>query len=161
MAIIKNFIKKGVWKKMWYPYTLIALFLLILLFMPKRLTLREIYFSLGILGFGTWLGDVLVGDVFKAFQLGPSSKTYIIDYLFVTIIPPAIGLIYLNFLIHNKSVLYQWLWVVLSFLLEYGAVYFGYMKNIGWKTWYSLPVFILVFIVFLPLHLKILRPEKQ
>lgn len=145
---------------MWYPYTLIIIFLLIVLFMPKKLTLREMYFSLGILGFGTWLGDILVGDVFKAFQLGPSPNTYIIDYLFVTIIPPAIGLIYLNFLIQNKSILYKWMWVFLSFFLEWGAVLSGYMENKGWKTWYSIPVFILVFIVFLPLHLKILRPEK-
>lgn len=145
---------------MWYPYTLIVLFLLIVLFMPKRLTWREMYFSFGIIGLSTWLGDILVGDVFKAFQLGPSSKTYIIDYLFVTIIPPAIGLIYLNFLIYNKSILYKWVWVTLSFLLELGAVLSGYMTNKGWKTWYSIPVFIVVFIVFLPLHLKILRHEN-
>jgi len=118
------------------------------------------YFSLGIIGFSTWLGDILVGDVFKAFQLGPSSKTYIIDYLFVTIIPPSIGLIYLNFLIHNKSILYKLLWVALSFLLEWGAVLSGYMTDKGWKTWYSIPVFLLVFTVFLPVHLKILRHEN-
>lgn len=155
-----NFSKKEVWEKLWYPYTLIIVFVLIVSFMPKRLTLREMYFSVGIIGFATWLGDVFVGDVLKAFQLGPSSKTYIVDYLFVTIIPPAIGLIYLNFLIHTKSLLYKWMWVVLSFLLEWGAVLSGYMTTKGWKTWYSIPVFVLVFLVFLPFHLKILRPEK-
>ncbi|WHY91542.1 hypothetical protein QNK12_28735 [Neobacillus cucumis] len=40
--------------------------------MPKKLTLREMYYSTGILGFGTWLGDALVGDVFKSFRIGPS-----------------------------------------------------------------------------------------
>jgi hypothetical protein len=35
-------------------------FLIILLFMPKKLTLRQMYYSAGVVGFGAWLGDALV-----------------------------------------------------------------------------------------------------
>jgi hypothetical protein len=144
---------------MWYAYTIVAIFLLILLFMPKKLTLREMYLSAGVLGFGAWLGNALVGDVFKAFRIGPSPHTYFIDYIFISFVPLVIGLIFLNFLTHNKSTLYKWLWIVLSFLLELGAVKSGYMVSMGWKTWYSIPVFIFVFLAFLPWHLRIMRSE--
>lgn len=83
---------------MWYAYTIIAVFLLILIFMPKKLTLRELYYSAGILGFGTWLGDALVGDVYFGFRIDPSHNTYLIDYVFISFVPLAIGLLYLNFL---------------------------------------------------------------
>jgi hypothetical protein len=144
---------------MWYAYTSIGVFLLILLFMPKKLTLQEMYYSTGVVGFGAWLGDVLVGDVFKAFRIGPSPNTYLIDYIFISFIPLAIALIYLNFLTKNKSALYKWLWVVVAYLLEWGAVASGYMVNKGWKTWYSIPVYIFVFVFFLPWHLKLMRNE--
>ena len=146
---------------MWYAYTSIGVFLLILLFMPKKLTLKEMYYSTGVVGFGAWLGDTLVGDVFKAFRIGPSPNTYLIDYIFISFIPLAIGLIYLNFLIKNKSALYKWLWVVVAYLLEWGAVASGYMVNKGWKTWYSIPVYIFVFVFFLPWHLKLMRNEQR
>ncbi len=129
--------------------------------MPKRLTLKEMYYSAGIIGFGAWLGNALVGDVFGAFQIGPSPKTYVIDYIFISFIPLAIGLIYVNFLTKNKSTLYKWLWVVVSYLLEWGTVASGYMVNKGWQTWYSLPVYIFVFIFFLPWHLKYMRREHR
>lgn len=145
---------------MWFPYTSIGILLLIVLFMPKKITLREMYFSIGVVGFGAWLGDALVGDVFKAFRIGPSSDTYMIDYIFISVVPVAIGLIFLNFLTQTKSALYKWLWVVIAFLLEWGAVASGYMVNQGWKTWYSIPVFIFVFVFFLPWHLKVMRNSK-
>jgi hypothetical protein len=146
---------------MWYAYTGIGVFLLLLLFMPKKLTLKEMYYSTGVVGFGAWLGDTLVGDVFKAFRIGPSPNTYLIDYIFISFIPLAIGLISLNFLIKNKSALYKWLWVVVAYLLEWGAVASGYMVNKGWKTWYSIPVYIFVFVFFLPWHLKLMRNEQR
>ncbi|MGG0741551.1 hypothetical protein [Niallia taxi] len=146
---------------MWYAYLIIEVFLLIFLIMPKKLSLKEIYYSTGVIGFAAWLGDTLVGDVFSLFRIGPSPKTYMIDYIFISFIPLAIGLIYLNFLIIYKSAFYKWLWVVLAFFLEWGAAASGYMVNRGWKTWYSIPVFIMVFFVFLPYHLKILRNEQK
>ncbi|TLS51982.1 hypothetical protein FE782_11415 [Paenibacillus antri] len=145
---------------MWYPYACMGVLLLILLVMPKHLTAKEMYYSAGIIGFGTWVGDVLVGDVFKAFQIGPSPKTYLIDLIFVSIVPPAIGLVYLNFLAVKKTLLYRWIWVVVAFLGEWGAVASGYMENKGWRTWYSIPVFIFVFVVFLPWHLRLMRNEQ-
>lgn len=144
---------------MWYPYTLIGVFLLILICMPKKLTLKEIYFSIGIFGFGTWLGDVLVGDVFKAFQIGPSPITSPIDYIYVAFVPPAIGLIYLNFLTQNKSYVYRCIFAFIAFLLEWGAVATGYMVNKGWNTWYSLPIYVFVFLFFFPWHLKFMRKD--
>lgn len=129
--------------------------------MPKKLSFREMYYSAGVLGFGAWLGNGLVGDVFKAFRIGPSPNTYFIDYIFISFIPLAIGLIYLNFLTQNKSTLYRWLWVIISFLLEWATVASGYMVNKGWKTWYSIPVFIFVFIIFLPWHLKLMQGENK
>lgn len=144
---------------MWYPYTIIGIFLLILITMPKKLTFKEMYYSAGVFGFGTWLGDVLVGDVFKGFQIGPSPVTSPIDYIFVAFVPPAIGIIYVNFLTVTKSILYRWIFAVVSFLLEWGAVASGYMTSKGWHTWYSIPVYIFVFLIFFPLHLKIMRKD--
>ena len=144
---------------MWYAYTIVGIFVLILLIMPKKLTIREMYYSAGVVGFGAWLGNALVGDVFRAFRIGPSTNTFFIDYIFISFIPLAIGLIYLNFLIKKKSALYKWLWVVIAYLFEWGAVASGYMVNKGWKTWYSIPVFIFVFVFFLPWHLKLMRNE--
>jgi hypothetical protein len=146
---------------MWYAYACIGVLVLALLVMPKYLAIREMYFSAGIIGFTTWVGDVLVGDVFQAFQIGPSPKTYFIDLVFVTIVPPVLGLVFLNFLVVIKTHIYKWIWVGIALLGEWGAVASGYMVDKGWRTWYSIPVFIFVFVFFLPWHLKVMRGEQR
>ncbi|MEI5988508.1 hypothetical protein [Dehalobacter restrictus] len=45
---------------------------------------------------------------------------------------------------------------MLSFLYEWELTNLGYMKLKGWQDWYSIPIFILVYGVWLPWHYEVL-----
>jgi hypothetical protein len=145
----------------WYPLTSIVLLSIIVLFMPKKMTWREIYLTFGIIGVLTWMSESFIDDIYQAFQLGPSPKTSITDFLFVSFVPECIGIIFLNFLPKEESWFYRFSWVIGSFLFEWGTVASGYMINKWWRNWYSIPVYLVIFLFFLPWHLQFMRRQPE
>jgi hypothetical protein len=149
-------------KGIWFPITLGTIALIYILFMPKRLTWREIYLTFGTIGYVALTIDMFfMLNYFDIFDLGRDPKQEGIgDLISYGIIPSCYAVIFLNHLKLEKKWLFVALFTLLSFLSEWMLVQVGYMKLKGWQTWWSIPVFIIVFGFWLPWHLKLLRKES-
>lgn len=139
---------------MLYPWVSLTVLVLAVLFMPKRLTLRENILVFATIGYIVWNGHLIVGIMLDLYNLGRSEKIEFLDWLLVTLAPALIAVLYLNFKKTDKYLLYAVTWAILSFFFEWGLVFSDYMDNIGWKTWYSIPVYLMAFL-FLPWFLNV------
>jgi hypothetical protein len=129
---------------MTYVIISISVLTLAVFFMPKRLTLKENILIFATVGYMSWNADLLAGVLLNLFNLGPTPKVDPSDILLISFVPSLIAILSLNFMTNNI-----WAYVIgssaFSFFYEWLTVYVGYMKNLGWKTWYSIPVYIVVF----------------
>jgi hypothetical protein len=147
----------------WFPMLFGTLALLYMLFMPKkRISWREIYFTFGLIGFVTWALDVtFLATYLDMFDLGDDPKsTGIGDFMALAIVPPCLAVIYLNYYRQEKRWMYVVFFTLLSLLFEWGLVQLNFMKLYGWQTWWSIPVYILVYAFWLPWHLRLLRKSS-
>lgn len=91
------------------------------LFMPKRLSWREILFTFGLIGYITWMIDANVTYTLDIFDMGKKNMVGLGDVITLGIIPSSLAVIYLNFFKQGK----KWLYAVL-FTAIHGANYHRY-----------------------------------
>jgi hypothetical protein len=129
---------------MTYVVISISVLVLVVFFMPKRLTVKENILIFATVGYLAWNANLLAGVLLNLFDLGPTPKVDPSDILLVSFVPSLIAILALNFMTNNIWA-YVIGWSAFSLFYEWLTVYVGYMKNLGWKTWYSIPVYIVVF----------------
>jgi hypothetical protein len=149
-------------KGLWFPITLGLIFLIYILFMPKRLSWREIYFVFCTTGYVAITIDVfLMLNYLDVFDLGRDPQQEGIgDFICYGIIPSSFAVIFLNYFKQEKKWIYVTIFTILATLSEWLLVQVGYMQLKGWHTWWSIPVFIVVFGFWLPKQLSLLRKES-
>lgn len=144
---------------MWYIITALIINLIIICFMPKRLSKKEIYLSWLIIAFIAFYSDVFFGVVIDLYDFGKPNVQFS-DMLVDALLPASYGIIFLNFLPSDrkKSLKYIIYWTIFSVVFEIGSVLFGFEDiSKGWKPWfYSPPIYFLVF-VFLRWNLHYIR----
>lgn len=141
-----------------YAWISILVLSLAVLFVKKRLSLRENIIIFVTIAFISQMSDRYVGAILDLFDIGPTKEVDLIDLFFVPIVPSCIAILFLNTFKRSRYVIYAIVWSVLSFLYEWSLVYFGYMKLRSWKPWYSIPVYIAVFFL-LPWYLRYIKRE--
>lgn len=144
----------------WWPMLSGTFLLFYMLFMPKkRISWKEVYFTFGLVGFVTWVLDgPLLATYLDWFDLGDDPKlTGIGDFMALAIVPSSLAVIYLNYYRREKRWMYVVLFILISLLFEWGLVYVDYMKLHIWRTWWSIPVYVIVYAYWLPWHLRLLR----
>jgi hypothetical protein len=57
---------------MWIIPVSIAVIFLVIFFMPKNITWREIYLTWGIVGFLSWTADIVSPSVIDLYNIGPT-----------------------------------------------------------------------------------------
>ncbi|MBD1381858.1 hypothetical protein [Metabacillus arenae] len=145
-------------KGLWFPIIVsILLFISVLLIPKKNTTWREIYITVGIVGFATWLSDSLVTRVFDLIDLGEPKITGLGEILCYTLIPTSLAALYLNYFTNKNKWILTILFTVLSLLVEFGMHFSGYMKYNGWNLYYSILFLLLTFGFLLPLHIRFIR----
>lgn len=145
-------------KGLWFPVTVSILLALTVLFISKKnISWREIYMTFGIVGFVTWISDALIARSLDLIDLGDHNTAGLGDILSYTFIPTSLSILFLNFLTKENKWKLSILFTVLSFLVEVGMFYTGYLKYSGWNWAISLIVFLIAFSFLLPIHLKIIR----
>ncbi|EOR23249.1 hypothetical protein A499_13731 [Niallia nealsonii AAU1] len=88
---------------MWFPYLYLLLTLIILLFMPKRLTKVEIYVTWFVVALINLSSDLILSFVFHMYELGPKGVQLSVHFIELTL-GATHGIIYLNFMPqHFKS----------------------------------------------------------
>lgn len=105
-----------------------------------------------------WMTDV-IGATIDAFDLGKVDPIGIGDVISIGIIPSSLAVIFLNYYKSDKKWFYAVLFSFISLAFEWGIVQVGFMKLHGWNTWWSIPVYLFVYRVFLPWHLGFIRTE--
>ncbi|MCM3537931.1 hypothetical protein [Priestia endophytica] len=131
----------------------VIILILAVLFMPKRLTFREnmiVFFSVG---YFAWIAHLSTGLMADLYDLGSTKKVEFDDWLMVTLVPSLISIVYLNFKKRDYGFLYIVIWTILSTLGEFTLVQLEYMRYQGWKLWYSIPVYLLAYLI-LPWYLN-------
>ena len=143
----------------WFPLVISAIVLLFVLFMPKRqINWRGIYLTFGVVGFVALMLDIfIVAEYFDLFDIGDPNIEGFGDLVTYGIIPACLAVAYLNYFDRKNKWLYVFLFTLVSFLFEWGLTQVGYMKLKGWQNWYSIAVYLIVYGLWLPWHLKLLQ----
>lgn len=142
----------------WFPITFGIVVLIFVALMPKRLKMKEIYFTFGVVGYVALMLDIFVfATVFDVFDLGNPNIVGIGDIISYGIISPCIAIIFLNFYKKENKWIYVSIFTVISFLYEIILVNLGYMNLHGWNSLFSIPVHIVSFGFWFPFHLKLMR----
>ncbi|MFC0271465.1 hypothetical protein ACFFIX_08360 [Metabacillus herbersteinensis] len=144
----------------WYPAILGSVLLLFMIFMPKRLSWREIYITFSLIGYIVWTVDMTLAAPLDIFDIGHPKKEGLPEILLFSVIPSCLSVIYLNYYSQEKKWFYVVLFVVVSLILEWVTVKVGLMELKLWKTWWSTPVHFVAYAYFLPWHLKFIRRNQ-
>ncbi|ANS76789.1 hypothetical protein AWM70_21205 [Paenibacillus yonginensis] len=141
----------------WFGYISLFVFLMVIVFMPKILSLREIYLTWGWMSFLTLFTDLIFGAVLDLYDfVGPGIS--FADLFLEAALPASYGIITANFLPEKNS---NFIWyllgvIVTALLYEWLSLEAGYLVYKGWKLIYSIPVYILG-TLFLRWHLRFIR----
>ncbi|MFP5111945.1 hypothetical protein ACSU64_06140 [Bacillaceae bacterium C204] len=141
----------------WFTYTALSINLLVIWFMPKRLTLKEIYVTWFIIAMINLSSDFVLCLYFKLYELDGSGIQLRVHLLEWTL-GASYGIIFLNFMpkkVH-KFILYLTVWVAYSLFFEAVLVHLKYVNFTGWKLLYSAPYYICAFL-FLRWHIHFIR----
>ncbi|MBS8263683.1 hypothetical protein DYI25_04405 [Mesobacillus boroniphilus] len=143
----------------WVPYLALLINLLIIWFMPKRLTNREIYTSWAVIALINLSTDILLDLYFNLYELGGPGVQIRVHFIEITL-GASFGIIFLNFMPRKISafVFYMAGWLVISILFELLMVKVGFIHYTGWKIWYSVPYYIAAF-SFVRWHLYFIRKD--
>lgn len=143
----------------WLPYTILVINLLIIWFMPKRLTIKEIYATWFVIALINLSTDVLLSLYFKLYELNGPGVQLAVHFIELTL-GASFGIIYLNFMPFNwrSFTIYTAIWAVFSIIFELVMVKCQFINYMEWKIWYSIPYYIVAFL-FMRWHLVFLRKE--
>lgn len=141
------------------PYSILVINLLIIWFMPKRLTIKEIYATWFVIALINLSTDVLLSLYFKLYELNGPGVQLAVHFIELTL-GASFGIIYLNFMPFNwrSFTIYTAIWTVFSIIFELVMVKCQFINYMEWKIWYSIPYYIVAFL-FMRWHLVFLRKE--
>ncbi|MGM0878402.1 MAG: hypothetical protein ACQEWV_27810 [Bacillota bacterium] len=159
-SIIKNLDLSA--KGLWLPVSLGIILLLYALLMPKKkISWRELYITIGVIGLLTWFADGIFSRYLDLVDFGSPKIVGIGEFITYNFVPSSLSVIYLNYLnIANKWKLVI-IFTVISVLIEWAVVKVGYMKLTHWNHLFSIPIFFFVYSYILPLHFKIIKCNKD
>ncbi|WP_308638342.1 CBO0543 family protein [Paenibacillus silvisoli] len=143
----------------WFAYGSLAVALIVIWFMPKHLTRREIYLVWGFVAGITVYTDLVCGVVFDLYDFFESGKIDLVDLPLQATLAPSISVIFANFMPKalGRRFLYYLIGVVLfSCFFEWMSVLSQYLIYKGWKLYYSVP-FYAVGMLYLRWHVGYLR----
>lgn len=140
-----------------FGYIATAIVVLIVLFMPKRITWREIYITWAVMVALTLLTDLVLGEIYELYDITIKGVTFH-DLVFETFLPSSFGIIVVNFmpLLESYFVAYLFIGVSIAALFEFEAVHFGLLTYKGWSIWYSV-FFYFLGMIFLRWHISFIR----
>ncbi|GAA0342649.1 hypothetical protein GCM10008967_36370 [Bacillus carboniphilus] len=138
----------------------ITIFWLIIWKIPKQVTKLEMYVTSFFSLYLALLADSILGGMYKLYSYFKPGVHYM-DLVAGIGIYPAVNILFLNLFPYKSSLLkkyiYIFVWTIFSLLYEWFAANHSDLFNYqGWRTWYSAPIYPLLFIILL-LNLKWVR----
>ncbi|MFS0778112.1 hypothetical protein ABC255_19190 [Neobacillus sp. 3P2-tot-E-2] len=149
-------------KGLWLPVSLgLILFLYALLMPKKEISWRELYITMGVIGFLTWVSDSIFAKYLDLVDFGNPKIVGIGEFITYNFLPSSLSVIYLNYLKKSNKWILVIIFTVISFLIEWSVEKVGYMKLTNWNHLFSIPIFFLVYSYILPLHFRIIKCSKD
>jgi len=142
-------------KGLWLPMVIAGVLLVYIIFMPKKaIGWREIYVTIGVIGLLTWIADNIFAGFCNLVDFGNGKISGIGELITYSFIPSSLAVIYLNYLTSMKKWKLVLLFVLLSLMVEGTVTAVGYMKQNHWNILFSIPIYLVVYYMYLPLHYK-------
>ncbi|WHY69367.1 hypothetical protein [Neobacillus sp. SuZ13] len=116
-----------------YICAILVVLIIAIIFMPKRLTLKENIIIVPTVGYFAWISHIIVGLILDLYDMGTTKKIDMSDWTLVTFVLSFMAVVFLNFKKTNKLFVYTLFWTVLSALAEFVLTKSGYMKYHGWS----------------------------
>ncbi|MCE4048197.1 CBO0543 family protein [Bacillus sp. Au-Bac7] len=147
---------------MYILWSTVGLLVIMLFFMPKQLTWRENVIVVPIVSYCAWLAHFFIAVKLDYVDFGPSKEVEFTDFALVSLVPPLLTVLYLNFQKNNHYLLYVIIWTAISFLIEYLLHKAGFMKHFEWKLWHSIPVYFISYLGLYWFYRKVIKcpPEN-
>ncbi|WP_318503995.1 hypothetical protein [Bacillus sp. T3] len=149
-------------KGLWLPVSLGLIILLYALLMPKKeIGWRELYITIGVIGFMTWVTDSIFAKYLDLVDFGHPKIVGLGEFITYNFVPSSLSVIYLNYLNSNNKWKLVIVFTIISFFIEWAVERVGYMKLTHWNHLFSIPIFFFVYSFILPLHLRIIKCKKE
>ncbi|MFH5186567.1 hypothetical protein ACHHV8_30345 [Paenibacillus sp. TAB 01] len=144
-----------------FAYTASAIFIVAYILSPKHLNKREVYVSWYMMTALTLNIDLICGLIYDRYDF-VTSEVSLPDLLLQALLAPSASILVLNFMPAKtgRFILYLIGVTLLSLLIEWLSLWFGYLVYKGWKLWYSAP-FYFFGVIYLRWHLRFLRKNKS
>lgn len=145
----------------WLVYLAGAVLIPLSLILKKHLTWKEWYVTFMAVGLLGWLGNILFFYQLDLLDSGKPSIGSIPDTIMFFIAPACVGVIFFNFFISKRN---KWIvatiFTIGSLVTEYLLETVGFLVQKGWEIWYSIPIYIIFYFLFLPWHVKFIRDKS-
>ncbi len=144
----------------WFPYSALAVNLLIIWLMPKSLTNKEIYVSWFVVALINMSTDLVLSLYFRLYELNGGGIQLGVHLLELTL-GASFGIIFLNFMPKSlpNFIIYMAGWVIFSLVFEAITVHLKFINYFKWVWWYSAPYYTAA-CLFLRWHLHFLRSNN-
>lgn len=143
----------------WFAYFSAAAAVAALIFLPKRLTGKEIYITYFVMIALTIYTDLCFGLLLDLYDF-INADVSLSDLILQIALPPTAGVLALNFMPSGPKlfVLYLVTAVAAALFFEWLSLKTGYLVYKGWSLYYSLVVYV-IGLLFLRWHLRFIRQQ--
>lgn len=141
---------------------MVTLFLVIVVwFMPKRLTRQEMYFIWIIVSYIEITVDLSLGHIMGLYFFAQDPKISPEALLIKMIVSPLFGIIFTNYMPKRLKpfIFYLVFWVSFSTFFEWLTIKYKYLTYKNWSLWYSF-VFYIFAIIFMRWNLWFIRKKS-
>ena len=144
---------------MWWllPYLFLFISLVIIRFMPKHLTKKEIYISWLVVALINLSSDIVLSLYFRLYELNGDGVQLSVHIIELTL-GASYGIIFLNFMpkTMKRFIVYCVYWLIFSLLFESLLAYTDFIHYFEWNIWYSALYYLAAFF-FIRWHLHFIR----
>lgn len=145
-------------KGVWIVYCVGAIIVPLSLILKKHLSWKEWYITFGVVGFLAWLGNIIFFFQLDLLDSGKPSIGSLPDTIMFAIAPACASVIFCNsYLSSTAKSLVATIFTLGSIIMEFFMVGFGFLVYKGWETWYSIPIYFIMYFFYLPWHIKFIK----
>lgn len=145
-------------KGSWFIYVTGSILFSLSIYTTKNITNREWMILFSMVGFYGWMANVILFFILDLMDSGDPSIGGVPDIFMFVIGPASMAILFLN---QPKKVIRILIFSLISYLIEYCLARLGFLKLKGWKPYYSIPFYLLIFAFVLPWILNIIRNNKK
>jgi hypothetical protein len=141
----------------WFIYLIGSILFFLSCSLTKNISRKEWILLFGMVGFYGWMANIILFFLLDFMDSGDRSIGGLPDIFMFVIGPATTAILFLNNYNTPTKLIRVLFFSILSFLVEYILGKLGFLKLKGWKPFYSIPFYLLLFGIVIPWTLKLIR----